>query len=269
MFKFYRRKITFSIVYKDCEPLEIEFNNTPLADQYQQLIQDTYKNDTHVICRDQKYYTLEVLQKLAIEASQAFNWNWNTSDLSIDNLTLMHKDIENLVGNGYKNLPEEYDELVHNIHYGLHAIEAKNDRGSWLQVEWFNDVGFTIPPEDYPGKIGCEFGDIKLQNPWVGHNPLFVYGQNDFRDVEKTCKFHDFCKPGINILITDYNAVKNYNQEEYQDWFNTHAPSFVQKHTWETILAYTGDPVVGRVTNLHVLEDMLEQPHLIFKEFIF
>ena len=30
-----------------------------------------------------------------------------------------------------------------------------------------------------------------------------------------------------------------------------------------------GDPVVGRVTNLHVLEDMLQQPHLIFKEFIF
>jgi hypothetical protein len=99
----------FSIVYKDCEPLEIEFNNTPLADQYQQLIQDTYKNDTHVICRDQKYYTLEVLQKLAIEASQAFNWNWNTSDLSIDNLTLMHKDIENLVGNGYqKNMMNWY-----------------------------------------------------------------------------------------------------------------------------------------------------------------
>ena len=260
----------FSIVYEDCKPLKVQLDNTTLSDRYLALLEDTYNNTPNAICRDPKYYTLDVLKQLAVEASNAFDWNWDTTNVSLDNRTLMHKDIENLVGNGYENIPEEYDELVHNIHFGLHAIESDNNRGPWLQIEWWNDDGFKILPEEYPAKIYCEFGDIKLQNPFVGHNPLFVYGQNDYRDVDLTCKFHDFCKPGINIIIHEYySGINDYDEEKYKTWFYTNAQSFVEKYSWETILAYTGEPVVGRVTNLDVLEEILEKPYLKFKELVF
>ena len=259
----------FAVVYRDCDELEIQLDNTELARNYFDLVKNTYQNYPDIICRDEKYYTLDVFQDLASQCAEAFNWNWNTDDLSLQNRTIMHKDIENLVGNGYEHIPEKYDELVHNTHFALHALETGNSRGPWLQIEWWNDEGFYISPEDYPRKSQCNFGDIKLQNPFVGHNPAFVYGQNDFTNVELTCKFHDFCKPGINIMIQKYKSAPFADLDAYRTWFHTKAPAFVEKHSWETILNYTGEATVGRVKNVNTLQEILDKPYLQFEKFVF
>jgi hypothetical protein len=259
----------FAIFYKNCDYLEIELDSTKLAHNYFDLLQNTYQNYPDVISRDEKYYTLDVFQDLAIQCAEAFNWKWNTNDLSLENRTIMHKDIEHLVGNGYEHIPEKYDELVHNMHMALHALETGNGRGPWLTIEWYNDEGFYIAPEDYPKKLKCKFGDIKLQNPFVGHHPAFVYRQNDYTNVELTCKFHDFCKPGVNIVIEDYHSLPSNHLDNYKKWFHRHAPKFVEKHSWNTILDYTGEAIVGRVKNVNTLQEILEKPYLQFEKFVF
>jgi len=262
--------VNFNIVFENSAPIQVQLDDTSLGNRYYNLIKSVYEDDTNVIFRDQKYYTLDVFRSLAFKAKKELGWIWNIDDLSTSNLTLLHKDIEKLVGSGYDNIPAEHDELVHEIHYALHALDCddnNNGRGAWLQLEWYNSSGFAITQEEYPGKIACKFGDIKLQNPFVGHNPLFLYKQNDYTAIEQTCKFHNLCKPGINILISDYNL--KYNEQDYYTWFNTHCPEFIQKHSWKTIQAYTGEAVVGKVLNTDVLHDLLQKPYLTFKKFDF
>lgn len=259
--------VDFEIKFHNIPSLKVQLDKTQLAEKYYNLLKFQYLEDSNVIFRDRQYYTLDVLCNLAAQANDCLGWNWDLSDTSWENLTLLHKDIEYLVGDGYENLPAEYDNLVHDMHFALHSIEYNNQRDPWLQLEWYNDNGFEIKPEEYPGKRVCEVGDIKLQNPWVGHSPHMVYMQNDNTNIMQTCKFHDFAKPGINIMIEKYGSNQPY--ENYYNWFNKHCPEFLEKHTWETTKAFIGEPVVGRINNLEDLESAIAEPYLKFEELVF
>ena len=121
--------------------------------------------------------------------------------------------------------------------------------------------------DEYPAKINLEFGDLRLQNPYVGHHPLYLYEQKDNLKIEQTCKFHDFVKPGINIVI--HNFSKNFNQEQYLNWFQTQASDVINTYGKEQLLKFTGHPVVGRVVNLDDLHTVVAHPVLEFKQLIF
>jgi hypothetical protein len=259
--------VDFEIKFYNIPSLKVQLNKTELAKKYYNLLKSQYLEDSNVIFRDKKYYTLDVLCELAKKANDCLGWDWDLSDLSLENLTILHKDIEYLVGDGYENLPAEYDDLVHDIHFALHSIQDNNERGSWLQLEWYNDSGFEITPEEYPAKRVCEVGDIKLQNPWVGHNPSMVYMQNDNTNIMQTCKFHDFVKPGINIILKQYGSDATY--ENYYEWFTKHCPEFIEKYTWETTKSFIGEPVVGKILNIEDLELAISNPYLEFEEIIF
>ena len=94
----------------------------------------------------------------------------------------------------------------------------------------------------------------------MGHHPLFVYQQNDYTNIMQTCKFHNYIKPGINIIIED--RPSNFNQQHYLNWFNTHSPEFVKLHGKQTILNYTGHPSIGKVVNLDDLVTVSTAPIL-------
>jgi hypothetical protein len=256
------------IVFRDCPPLDILLDNTPLAQQWLNLIYQNYLQDPVAIFRDPPRYTVTYLKQLASEAAQRLGWEWNLDDLSLSSTTSMHKDIEKFLAQGYHNIPEEFDELLNEIHFCLHAVESGSSRSSWLQVEWFNDHGFPISAGDYPGKLGLEFGDIRLQNPYVGHHPLYLYEQNDHIDVMQTCRFHDLAKPGVCIVVARGNNY-TFDWAKYLDWFEYHAPEFVDQHGLKNLIAYTGHPVVGRVTNTDDLEQCLQKDYLEFERLIF
>jgi hypothetical protein len=94
------------------------------------------------------------------------------------------------------------------------------------------------------------FGDIKVQNPYVGHIPTLAYYQNDCSNIMQTCRFHDFVKPGIYIETREDKYYNNFSISEYINWWTTNAPEFVSTHGLEKLLHYTGQPVIGRVENL-------------------
>jgi hypothetical protein len=256
------------IVFRDCPPLNIELDKTPLAQQWLKLIQKTYQQDSNAIFRDPPKYTATYLNTLAQQAHDRLGWNWDITDLGLASTTLMHKDIESYLAQGYANIPEEFDELLHEIHFCLHAVESGSKRNSWLQIEWFNDHGFPILANDYPAKINLEFGDLRLQNPYVGHHPLFLYQQNDHYDIMQTCRFHDLAKPGACIVVKS-ESNSEFEWDAYLNWFIQYGSEFVARHGLKNLIAYTGHPVIGRVTNLLDLEQCLQKEYLDFETIIF
>ena len=257
----------FYVVFKNCPPIQCNLDDTNLAENYYNLLKNQYQTDNKPIFRDPQQYTLEYFSILAAQAQESLGWDWVRPSYNIKITTQLHKDLERFLKNGFAHIPAKYDNLIHELHYALHAIESGSKRNHWLQIEWFNDNGFAITEDEYPAKINLKFGDLRLQNPYVGHHPLFVYQQQDSANIQQTCKLHDFVKPGINIVVQDNVAVLNW--QNYTKWFMTHSPEFVEYHGIDRIKKFTGHPVIGNVTNLDDLAFIISKPVLEFEKIIF
>jgi hypothetical protein len=250
------------VKFKNHPALEIQLDQTVLSNLYKnQLTRNLVEPP---IFRDPCLYTIDRFRELTIQAKELLGWEWASDDYhNLEVTTLLHKNIEEYVGSGtqgFYEIPIEHDNLIHDLHYCIHAIQAGNTRGQWLQLEWFNDDGFALP-DDFEFKFDLDFGDIKLQNPYVGHNPLFVYLQNDYANIMQTCRFHDLVRPGINIVIEE-QKLKQFSLDRYFQWYEHYCPEFVELHGRDKITRFTGNPVIGRVLNLTVLEQIAKSPTL-------
>jgi hypothetical protein len=240
------------VKYQGFPALEIELDYNSLKEPYLDLVKKN--SSVKPISRDPQSYTDSRLRELGQEAQDRLGWAWVHDNYTLDITTQMHKDLETFLAQGFHNIPEEFDELLHELHYALHAIQGGQTRGDWIQVEWFNDDGVAMP-EDLTFTTELKFGDVKLQNPYVGHDPSFVYRQQDSSNIAQTCRFHDLVRPGLNMMITDYRFEIPKN---YLAWFQKHAPAWADQVGADTIMRYTGWPRVGRVVNTDVLKSISE-----------
>lgn len=251
---------TIYVKFKNYKEIKLSIDDTPLGKEYYSLVKYNY-NHSFPIFRDRPKYTIEYMLELAKEAKEKLSWQWSFEHYDISITALLHKDIERLVGSGYDSIPAELDNLIHELHYCLHVLQdtgSSKTRDGWLQIEWYNDSKFPLIGTDV-FKQELLFGDIKLQNPFVGHGPLQIYTEQDFTNIPQTCKFHNAVKPGINISLSDHPVI---DPLAVLDAFKLHSPSFVEQHTEETILRYTGYPVVGKVENLTDLHTIKTAPVL-------
>lgn len=251
----------FSVTFVDCPTLFCKLDDTDLAARYLALLRDQVQDEPTALFRDPQRYTLEYWQKLVDQVETELGWDWHRDSYELAVTTQLHKDLEQYLAQGYANIPQRHDNLLHELHFCLHAIESGSRRDSWLQIEWFNDRGFAISAEEYPARTHLQFGDLRLQNPYVGHHPLYVFQQRDGGRIEQTCRFHDWVKPGINIVI-DKKHHKQFDPVQYQKWWRRNAPDFVDRHGMDTLMAWTGHPVVGRVQNISDLEWICARPYL-------
>lgn len=252
--------------------IQINFNNYPgldcvihdtaVGEKYFSLVKENYQQ-SFPIYREELKYTPEYFQELAAYAAQAFGWKWSDVDIRQVGIgALLHKDLECLLSGGFENIPEKYDNLIHEIHYALHLNQHtiySGRRTSWFQIEWFNDSGFDLDT-NFTFQKTLDVGDVKLQNPFVGHGPLQMWFEQDFINVEQTCKFHTFVKPGINVVHTCPHPP--VDQDELMSAFKNHAPDFVAKHGIEKIQHYTGYPVIGHIGNIDLLLQLRSAPKL-------
>lgn len=249
--------------------LHLSIDDTETGKKYFNLVKENYKLQKPIF-RDRIKYTVEYMHELAKEASEKLGWNWSSDTYTINNTALLHKDIEELLGTvGFDNVPAEYDNLLHELHYCLHIIQDNKEherRDGWLQIEWYNDAGFDLD-ENFKFSSELKFGDIKLQNPWVGHGPLQIYLEKDFTKISQTCKFHNFVKPGINVVVGDFPTFTDI--DSLIDEFQTHAPEFVNQHGVDQILHYTGYPIIGKVLNPDDLKIIVGAEILEFKSLEF
>ncbi len=252
------------IKFENSPELELLIDDSTVGQQYYRLVKENY-NKEKPIYRDTNRYTMEYMISLVKQAKELLGWNWSADSYNLENCAVFHKDIEVLLGTvGFDAVPAEYDYLLHELHYGLHILEhgENQTRGGWLQIEWYNDEGFELD-YNFEFQSSMKFGDVKLQNPWVGHGPLQMYNENDFINISQTCKFHDFVKPGLNISITDFPEITFY--DEIVKLFKQHDPEFVKLHGEGKIRHYTGYPIVGRVLNLDDLKQTLTNDILILE----
>jgi hypothetical protein len=247
--------------------LEIELYQTSVTDQYYQLVQQNYQQHPPTFY-DSARYNVEYLQQLVPQARELLGWDWIVDDFDIATTTRLHKDIELLIGQGFENIPAEWDSLINEMHFCLHAIETKRRTGALrdatMTVEWLNDSSIAMP-DDFVFQPGVCYGDIKLQNPYVGHPPSMIFAQQDITNIFQTCRFHDRVKPGIVFCIAKTQAPKSFSSSwlnMYERWWRNKAPEFVEHHGWDHILRYTGWPVIGKVTNLAVLDQVCESSEL-------
>lgn len=252
------------IVFKDCPPLDLQIDDTPVARRWLDLFRENVRKQPRPVFRDPNRYGPEYLTELAQRANQELGWQWDTSDLSTANTTLMHKDIETFLAQGFSAIPAKYDDLLTEIHFCLHVIQGETRRSEWLQIEWFNDDGVPLTADEYPGKLGLEFGDLRLLNPYVGHIPTMIYDQRDHTNIAQTCRFHDLIRPGVCFVITHRkgHTTETFPWQDYLAWFRQHAPGWLAQHGEETLIKFTGDPVIGRIRNLKDLEYCLGLPFL-------
>lgn len=242
------------VKYQGFPALEIELEPGSLTSSYKELVRKNTQQPA--ISRDPCQYTEEYLRELAAQAKTVLGWDWIKDIYDLETTTRLHKDIEVYLARGFTNIPSGHDQLCHELHYALHAVQLSNDRGNWIQVEWFND-DYIDMPDDFEFCLSLKFGDVKLQNPYVGHDPAFLFRQQDWSNVEQTCKFHDIVRPGINMMIHEY-ALDDVDR--YLKYLYRNAPKWYFKHGPKKILRYTGWPKVGRVLNLEVLKDIVKSP---------
>ena len=231
--------------------IEIAVNDTETGRLYFELTQQQNKLQ-QPFYRDTAIYTPEYMVKLAHQAKQAFGWTWFSDQYDTSVTAQLHKDLENYIGQlGFENIPEEYDTLLYDLHHCLHAIQfGKNTAerfGSHFQVEWLTDESIPLPAS-FEFKENSKYGDLLLINPYVGHNPLQIYMENDFTSLKTTCRFHDVIKPGIVLS----NTIK-ITKDEIIEKFKQQAPEFVDLHGVDKIRYYAGSAVVGRAVDLDIL----------------
>ena len=233
-------------------PIEIAVNDTETGRLYFDL---TRRQTQPPFYRDTAVYTPEYMIELAHRARDAFNWNWFSDQYDISITAQLHKDLENSVGQlGFDQIPEEYDELLYDLHHCLHAIQfGKTSQGRLdnFQIEWLVDDALPLP-DSFEFKESSNYGDLILINPYVGHNPLQIYRENDFSSLATTCRFHDIIKPGIVISTGNPRLTK----DDILAKFVEHDPEFVQLHGADKIKYYSGSAVIGRVVDLDLFDQV-------------
>lgn len=227
--------------------IEIAVDNTETGRLFFELTQQQNAQQAPMYC-DTMMYTQAYLVELAQQARQAFGWDWVRDRYDIATTAELHKDLENSVGQlGFAQIPEQYDQLLYDLHHCLHAVQFGKTQPGRLdnfQIEWLTDNSVPLPASFEFRETSC-FGDLILINPYVGHNPLQIYRENDFSSLATTCRFHDIIKPGI-VITTQSTVTKDTILKE----FVTQAPDFVELHGPDKIKYYAGAAVIGHVINL-------------------
>jgi hypothetical protein len=240
-----------TVIFQNQPPIHIKLYNTTAAMHWRKLFIQHYEQKFPLF-RDMQKYNWQYLEHLIDQANRTCGWNFTTKIQSLQDTVDLHKHIETTLANGYQNIPSAWDHLLDELHFALHATQQrkilnKSSRGTFLQIEWFND-DYVLLPEDFAFAKKIQFGDIRLQNAYVGHPPFKIFNERDHANVFQTCRFHDRIKPGLNITIASYRDVP-LDVDAYTKWWNTHAPEFVEQHGWDKIMYYTGHPIIGQVVN--------------------
>lgn len=247
------------VKFYDQPTLVLNIIDNKIGQDYTKLVKKNYENSVPVY-RDRPKYTEQYMQNLARQAQQHFGWDWTADHYDLSNAPLLHKDLERLLGTtGFTQVPEQYDHLLHELHHCLHIVQHPKNIGKrlgFLQIEWFNDDGFDLDT-NFVFQTKMTFGDLQLQNPFVGHGPAQIYLENDYNNIPQTCKFHNFVKPGIVINVSQVYSV---DVDLVIEQFQRHAPEFVSHHDVEKIRRYTGFPMIGRVDNLTDLKTVVNCP---------
>mgnify|MGYP003116124053 FL=1 len=244
-------------------PIHIQLEESRTAELFAGLLQKNLSREKP-IWRDPMKYTLGYFKTLCMEVKEKLGWDWNMEGFSMESTVHFHKDIEDFLEKeqSFRKIPGELQNLLHEAHYCIHIIQYmnnKNPRGAFLQFEWFNDDYIDLPlDKEFSRQV--DVGDIILQNPYVGHPPIQCFCDDDYKNISRTCAYHDRILPGLKIVT--YTSNIRFSIEKYKKWWNDNCKEFVAKEGMDQILKYTGFPVIGKVNNIEHLKTIINEKSL-------
>lgn len=263
---------TFQIKFKHHDPLIVDIVGTGLGRKYYQLVRKNYHAQPPVF-RDQIRYNTALMLELAEQAKQQLGWNWTRDYYDLSVTPFLHKDLEQLLSQqGFSATTSETDHLLHELHYCLHVVQNQSrhngKRTGALQLEWFNDDGFALP-DDFEYVPQYEIGAIRLQNPYVGHGPVQMYLEQDFYNVQSTCKFPNFVKPGVLVALNSGRPITESVKKDIMDLYTQADAEFTELNQ-HNIRRYSGYGIIGQVRNIDTVLEIRNDPdELIFEEMEF
>ena len=245
------------IIYmKDMPAMSVSVNNTETGRSYYYSTKTQY-NKSFPYYKDNKIWTVQKLYELAKQVKSKMEWDWAKDDYSEHTLAMLHKDLEKTVGTfGFDDVSAEDKDLLYEIHHCLHAIthnKINESRSCNFQIEWLEDIDTLPLPSSFEF---CEYvsrGDLILINPYVGHNPLQVYMENDTIDFSSTVKFHDIIRPAVVLSSFNHNITK----DEIVQWFKKHDTQFVNKVGEEKVRYYSGSAILGKVDDIEIFNKIM------------
>lgn len=254
---------TVNVYFKNFDPLQIELINHPVADKFINLVKNHYTNYP-VVFRDNLKYNMTYFEQLAKEANSKLGWKWKTENITEPDTVVMHKDLESALNDegDFSVIPEHLDNLIHELHYCLHRVRfnESNNRSGHFQIEWFTN-NFVELDSDFTFSNTVNFGDLILQNPFVGHNPLKCYYDNDYENITRTCRIPNRIKSGIVLVSTESIPCPNF--DDYFNWWHTKGKDFVDAVGYDTIVKYTGEGKIGEVTNKDLFASIISCPDIL------
>lgn len=261
-----------AIKFQNVPELRIRLLDTPITSGLLRLLhQNAVFEPPHI--RDYAEFDWQRMSDLIQRCSAVLGWQWNLGPgefLDVTKTTQLHKDLERYLARGYGNIPQEHDVLLHELHEGLHAMQCQGQRNT-VQVEWFRDEGFDLAPGDVEFQHDNTLGAVLLVNPYVGHPPRWIYGQQDSTNIWQTCRFHDRVRPGLVLRTqgTMERSMVPFDIDSYLDWWQRTAPDFVAHHGVDRLRDNAGDPVIGYVVNNQDLLLLQREPRLVFESMTF
>lgn len=246
------------LYFENLAPIELEIESNRAGELYRRAHFEAAQTHTPHYT-DNANWTYQRLVELAGIAKQELGWDWLQDQYTLENTAQLHKDLEHSVGeNGFESVPASHDWLLYELHHCLHGIQhGKNTRRSCnLQVEWFTDNYYDLP-DDFEFQDEQCVGDILLINPYVGHNPLQIWMEQDYSELESTVKFHDRIKSGI-VISSYYLPI---DRQKILDAFIKNDPAFVDKHTQEKIWKYSGAARIGQVKDVEHFKTVMSYEH--------
>jgi hypothetical protein len=257
---------TILVHFQDRHPIEVELEHSETARLYLTVLRRNLSKQ-EPIWRDLLKYDIDYFKELCLQVRDKLSWNSDMENFKLSDTVIFHKDIEKILEkkDSFDKIPGEHQELLHEAHHCLHNMEVlsqESPRGDFLQFEWFNGDAEPIPA-DKTFKHWPEVGDIVLQNPYVGHPPMQCFSSNDYKEIDRTCAFQDRIKPALKIDL--HEGQPAFDLEFYKKWWQEKCPGFVEKQGMDNIIRYTGWPVIGKVTNIEYLKDLIKIKKLKFE----
>jgi len=270
---------------------KVDIYDTPIGNQFfnQHLaaVARDPKNAVPVIT-DYTKYTINYFLKLVQQALDTNTLNWDNYTIvpGIENyhsnqvqFNLMHKDLEIVAGlDHYAGLGQDQIDLINELHCCLHGLETihapldyKFEPRAIVNFSYFIDNGTNNHmPEPTKFSRAMLPGEIMLDYPYVGREPIFCMIHNDNSILQQTCKMID--RISLNWkLYTNNNTLKvwgplpwpNDVDAELTKWYYEYQTDMeALGYSLQKILDHTGFCIPGRVEDRSKLVYLRDTPNI-------
>lgn len=189
----------------------------------------------------------------------------------------MHRDVEVKAGiNKYEGLKDEQRLLVDELHWCLHSLESPDAPKDYtfrprdiIQITYRGELVRPEMPKDTVFTREIHPGEIMLDFPYVGKEPLYCLMHNDNDMLEQACKIIEHISFSWKMHLPPFSVTqwaggaywpKNVDQE-LTAWYHQHQDRLDQMgYSVDLMLARAGFCTIGRIDDITKLDYVRNTP---------